>query len=47
MYLIAWYQRASLDGNIDSKEITEAVQGAFQAAGIPIKIKVPVFELQK
>lgn len=36
MYLIAWFQRASADGEISHQEIVEAVTGAASAAGIAI-----------
>lgn len=39
-YLIAWFKRASKDGDITIEEIGEAVIGSLDAAGITHKFDV-------
>jgi hypothetical protein len=39
-YALAWYERASQDGEITQKEVLELITGAFQAADLKIKIKL-------
>lgn len=41
MYIIAWLERASKDGEISQEEILEVIQGAVATVGLKVAIKTP------
>lgn len=41
MYIIAWLERASKDGEITHEEILEVIQGAVATVGLKVAIKTP------
>lgn len=41
MYIIAWLERASKDGEITQEEILEVIQGAVATVGLKVSIKTP------
>lgn len=40
MYMLAWFERASKDGEIDEEEVVQCIQGAIETVGLKVGFKV-------